>query len=144
METKVKDTKKNGNRVELSRKLAIKAMLETGGTIKGIARQEKLSPDTVHAIAHNVELNPEAVEHIKKNFSAKSYLIGDRCANLLLDSNKLDKASAYQLAGIRSYSLQDARLIEGQSTQNIAYADVSKKLQSIDAEIASLEAEVNE
>ena len=61
-----------------------------------------------------------------------------RIAKFLTD-DKLDKMSAYQLVGMDSMSLNSERLIRGESTSNIAYADMIKAKELVDQKMQAFE-----
>jgi hypothetical protein len=60
-----------------------------------------------------------------------------------ITDEKLEKMSAYQLVGMDSVTLNSERLIRGESTENIAYADMTKAKQLVDDKIKAFEAKYN-
>jgi len=74
-----------------------------------------------------------------KNNEADRYAIRRlRIAKHLTDE-KLEKMSAYQLVGMDSMTLQQERLIRGESTSNISYLDVVKAQEVIESRLKSFE-----
>lgn len=61
-----------------------------------------------------------------------------------LSQKKIEKATAYQLTGMMGILYDKERLERGQSTQNIAYADMSREMKDMDKEIKALEADLGE
>ena len=59
-----------------------------------------------------------------------------------LTEEKLKKMSAYQLVGMDSVTLNQERLIRGESTQNIAYADLTRDHDKLRAKRQALEKEL--
>ena len=57
--------------------------------------------------------------------------------------DKLQKSSAYQLAGMMSLFHNQERLERGQSTENIAYADITKAQEIVDKRMAKFEEKYN-
>jgi len=55
---------------------------------------------------------------------------------------KLQKASAYQLAGMYGILYDKERLERGQTTANVGYADYTRSVAEMDKEISRLEAEL--
>ena len=56
-----------------------------------------------------------------------------------LTDDKLEKMSAYQLVGMDSVTLNSERLIRGESTSNIAYADMIKAKELVDQKMQAFE-----
>ena len=56
-----------------------------------------------------------------------------------LTDDKLEKMSAYQLVGMDSVTLNSERLIRGESTSNIAYADMIKAKELVDEKMKAFE-----
>jgi len=61
-----------------------------------------------------------------------------------MDGGKLQKSSGYQLAGMIGTLHGIERLERGESTQNLAYADMTKNSTDIDTEIANLQEEIKQ
>lgn len=111
-----------------------------------IAKEYGVSNSTVTDLEHNegLKLKLERCDHIKKALSAESYIIAEAAGNRVLED--MHRASAYQAAGIRHYAIEDARLVEGSSTQNISIKTVvsdleERKRQLLDAINITSEAE---
>ena len=59
-----------------------------------------------------------------------------------LSQDDIQKASAYQRVGMYGILYDKERLERGQSTANVAYADLSREMRDIDNEIRQLEEEL--
>jgi len=59
-----------------------------------------------------------------------------------ITDEKLQKASAYQLAGMYGILYDKERLERGQTTANVGYADYTRSVAEMDKEISRLEAEL--
>ena len=81
------------------------------------------------------------LEAFKKR-DAEKYTIRRYKINKHLTDEKLEKMSAYQLVGMDNITLQQERLIMGESTQNIAYADLTKNMTELQAKRKALEIEL--
>ena len=56
-----------------------------------------------------------------------------------ITDEKLQKMSAYQLVGMDSMTLNSERLLRGESTENIAYADMVKAQEMVSKKIEAFE-----
>ena len=77
-----------------------------------------------------------------KDAQADKYAIRRMRIAKNISDDKLKKMSAYQLVGMDSVTLNAERLIRGESTANLAYADMSKDLETIRAKRAALRLEL--
>lgn len=115
------------------RKLVVKAMLESGLSYRQIAASENISLDTVHSIAYDpeiVELTPGLLDKTKRMLAGRAYLLADRSISKAGEEDRLDKMNAYQLTIMSSVMIDKARLMDGQSTENLALHTLSEQLQS--------------
>ena len=79
---------------------------------------------------------PGALTSFKNNEADRYAIRRLRIAKHLTDE-KLESCSAYQLVGMDNMTLQEERLIRGQSTENIAYQDTLKAQQIVQDKIKS-------
>lgn len=120
----------NNKRLTEAEKLIIhSARVTTGAPTRTIAKEYGVSNATVTALEHDERLKAKLAhaDHIKKALSAESYIIAEAAGNRVLED--MHRASAYQAAGIRHYAIEDARLVEGSSTQNISIKTVVSDLE---------------
>ena len=78
-----------------------------------------------------------------KNNQADLYAIRRARIAKHITDEKLEKMSAYQLVGMDSVTLNSERLIRGESTENIAYADMTKAKELVDNKIKAFESKYN-
>ena len=119
-----KANKKRGYRLNEIEKAGIIALLESGKGIREVSRETGRPISTISRIFNKksgVPVQPEHVEHIKKNLSGKLYKRADESVDLMGDG-RLKDMSAYQLAGIAKHTVETARLLDGESTQNFGIA----------------------
>lgn len=120
----------NGKRLTQTEKLIILSEKTAGKkSVRKIAKEYGIANSTVMEISQDDSLKAklEQSEHIKKALSAESYIIAEAAGNRVLED--MHRASAYQAAGIRHYAIEDARLVEGSSTQNITIKTVVSDLE---------------
>lgn len=112
--------KRRGYRLNEIEKAGIIALLDSGKGVRAVARETGRSPSTILMISRGkgVQIVPEHVEQIKKNLSGKLYKRADESVNLMGDG-RLDKMSGFQLAGITKHTIETARLLDNESTQNV-------------------------
>lgn len=115
------------------KKLAIRAMLQHGMSEWQIAAMEGTSRSTVNAIRNDKrldELNPALVATTKRMLSSRFYLLADKAVDRAGEDDRLEKMSSYQLAMIGAVSVDKARLMDGQSTENLAFKGVNEQVQT--------------
>ena len=81
----------------------------------------------------------DAFEKYKKNKANILDAKGMQLLESLTTSDIKEKASPYQRVGMYGILYDKARLERGESTQNVAYRDISENLAEIDKEIAELQ-----
>jgi hypothetical protein len=81
------------------------------------------------------------VEPFKRH---RAEILAGKQAEILksLTNEELKKASVYQRVGMFGILYDKERLERGQSTQNVAYAEMEREMSEIDREIEVLEAEL--
>jgi len=109
---------KKQNRLNEAERLGIVGMIESGIPLREIARQTGRSVQTIWKLKENAKNPLPQVEYIKKRLSNKMWVRIDKAEDLLND--KLDSMSGFQLAGAIHLGVQDARLLDDQSTVNMA------------------------
>ena len=128
-------------RIPLATQLAVKALLDSGKTIKEVCKDSGLSTMTVWTIKHHKGLDPDRVDAIKKGLSGKFYSVADRSIDGITDE-KIQKASVSQLIMTAGISVDKARLIEGQATARVEFRDatddaIAREIEALEAQIAS-------
>ena len=121
----------NAKRLTEGEKLLIHTeRVKSTKTTRQIAKEYGVSNATVTALEHDERLKVKLAhaDHIKKALSAESYIIAEAAGSRVLQD--MHRASAYQAAGIRHYAIEDARLVEGSSTQNISVRTVVNDLEA--------------
>lgn len=117
----------HGKRLSPSHKLAIKAeAIVTGDSVNAIAVRNQLHPDTVKAIIEDSRvavLKPDQLDILKASMIGSWHLTGKRALSAITD-DKLEQASALQLATVAGISTDKARLMEDKSTSNVSHRGV--------------------
>jgi hypothetical protein len=106
-------------RLNEAERMGITAMIEAGMPLREISRQTGRSVQTIWKLKENAKTPLPQVENIKKRLSGKLYERADEATDLMGDG-RLKDMSAYQLAGITKHTVETARLMDDQSTVNIA------------------------
>lgn len=117
-----KANKKRGYRLNEIEKAGIVALLESGKGIREVSRETGRPISTISRIANrkvSVPVQPEHVEQIKRSLSGKLYKRADESVDLMGDG-RLNDMSAFQLAGITKHTVETARLLDNESTVNLA------------------------
>lgn len=129
-----------------SKNISLEEMIdfsEKGLTHAQIGQMVGCSAANVTARFGKVGYTPERLKAYKLHradiFTEKQRQIMDA-----ISPAKLEKSTAYQLVGMGGILYDKERLERGESTQNIAYADMAKNGQDINSEIATLKAEITE
>jgi len=99
-------------RTPYQKQVWVRALLDSGMTIRAIAKQSGLSQDTVIAIKRLMPSNNTEVEQCKKQVIGSFYGLAKGCQDHITPS-KLEESSAYQLMGMASLAVQAARDMEG-------------------------------
>lgn len=109
-------------------KLRIVADLKSGKTQSDICRAHKLSPTGLALI-----LNDDALQEVtstadmnqtKKIMASRFYHIADMALSHI-DTVKLQKLDPYRLVMLSAIAVDKARLLDGQSTENITFRNLS-------------------
>lgn len=127
----------SGNEVSHLMRCAVVAAKQAGKGTLEIAKEVGLAPNTVRAIIRNENVSQTEVEHIKKGIAGKQWLLADVHSDNALNT---DNCSPYQSAGIATYAIQNARLIEGEATQIIDTRLLTCDIVELDRRIAEKEA----
>ncbi len=121
----------------------MKVLKDMGVTPTTIAKQMGRSHHTVikylNSDVYNDPSIREIIERLKEKEIVDLYLLGAKARNRLHTLLDEDDTKAIETTAIMDRSFQQRRLLEGKSTANIAYQDVSRELEEIEAEIALLE-----
>lgn len=120
-------------RLSTGRKIVIRAMCATGMSFREVARREKISDSTVKKIWEDdelEELEPRYIEKTKEALGGRFVLLADRAITKAQEEERLDRMSAFQLAGIAGLSFDKHRVASGLSTENISIRGVVEHLRS--------------
>lgn len=139
-----KGYKKPSNRwLSTGKKIAILAMLQNGIPAWQVAMMEGVSKTTVRSIEldpYLQQLKPEIVEGTRKMLASRFYLLSDKSVDKASDDEKMDKMSAYQLTMMAAVAVDKARLMDGQSTENLAVHNISDNIRSSSNEMDAMKA----
>ena len=101
-----------------------KALIDSGMSVRAVAKAATLSQDTVIAIKRLVPSNITEVEQCKKTVVGSFYGLARGCQeHITLD--KLEESSAYQLMGMASLAVTAARDMEGSNRPVINIVELS-------------------
>lgn len=105
-------------------------MLQTGASIRAIARELKMGQDTVIQIKRTIPSNLPEVEAIKKRLVGRFYANANEFMNHITP-DKLESASAYQLVGMSTLSVQAARDMEGLNRPQFNVIDIAMNIERL-------------
>lgn len=116
-----------GNKVLLAQ-----ALLQGGDSISKTARDLKISPHSVRAIARRMQQNgivsPEQVERIRRSIGGQFARLADRSLSAV-DERKLRKTGAYELTRIAAMAAEKAGLVDAPSSSPITFIQQNYGLQ---------------
>lgn len=122
----------------LAKKIAIAEDFAAGFGYTKVCARHGVSRSTVHAIVHNQQIqemiNPEIVERRRKSMAGIYEYYADRAIESI-DDEKLSKAQAPALMTMAAIATDKARLLRGESTQNIG---VRTGVESINSDLLEL------
>lgn len=117
-----------GHHISTGRKLFVLELLRAGLSHSQVAKQAGVGMATVSEIKHDERLrdvvDDGVAERTRKALGKVFYDLADRAATKAGREDKLEAASAYQLAGIAGLSFDKARLHDGLSTENVSLRGV--------------------
>jgi len=108
----------------------IKALLESGMSLRAVSKQSGISVDTVMAIRRLVPSNLTEVETCKKTVIGSFYGLARGCQENITPT-KLEESSAYQLMGMASLAVQAARDMEGLNRPVFNVVEVALNVQRL-------------
>jgi hypothetical protein len=117
----------------------IQALDQMGVPKQTIADKLHVSRTTVHFLTQRDVNNPNLIEQVKKKMSAKWWVLAHNAVEAITPEKLMD-ANVAQLAVVGGIATEKARLIDGESTMNIAHID--KGDGQIEEEIRALETEL--
>jgi transposase len=134
--SKVIPTRKN-------RKIDVEKAIELrfkGLTFTEIAKQFDVTKQSVREVIRRYLPVDISVDWFRKN---KSAMLHAKQAQILssLSPEEIKEASAYQKVGMFGILYDKARLEDGQSTENVGYADYTGVLEEVEAQLQALESE---
>lgn len=122
--------KYTGESVPEPTKLAVVAMREAGMSLVEVAAKAGLSTNIVSAIERLYDPPKALIERYKKGMAGRLYRVANDAVEQI-EPDSLQYMTAYQCMGIAGLAIQNARLIEGQSTENVA--QLTAIIQAVDA-----------
>jgi hypothetical protein len=137
------DKKVHGKRYSPARKLAVRALAETGMSFTEIAKQEGMSRPNVYSVMKDQKISllaKQQVDAIKNSLVGMTYANAHRAQDAITDE-KLANSSALQLMTVSAIGIEKGRLMENLSTDNVSFRGVS---QSIDEDRAKIMARFSE
>lgn len=111
----------------------VKALLESGMTLRAVAKESGISIPTILAIKRLVPSNISEVEQCKKTVIGSFYGLARGCQENITTA-KLEESSAYQLMGMASLAVQAARDMEGLNRPIINVVDIAMNIQKLTEE----------
>jgi len=120
-------------RTPYQKQVWIKSLLDSGMSLRAIAKQSGVSQDTVLAVKRLVPSNISDVEQCKKTVVGSFYGLARGCQEHITPS-KLEESSAYQLMGMASLAVQAARDMEGLNRPIINVVDIAMNIQKLTEE----------
>lgn len=132
-------------------KLLALALRASGKTYDCIAQTLGVSIDRAHTWVNDPRLESiatlELTEHVKRTLSNKLYLNASK--SLAIADSKAEDASYLQLMTGTGISIDKARLLDGQSTMNVAshyshIKEISEDEIKLDEKLRKLELEIDE
>jgi len=118
------------NRTPYQKQVWIKSLLESGMTLRAIAKAASVSQDTVLAVKRLFPSNTTDVEQCKKTVVGSFYGLARGCQEHITVS-KLEESSAYQLMGMASLAVQAARDMEGFNRPIINVMDIAVNISKL-------------
>lgn len=118
-------------RLTTGKKIAIKAMLESGMSEWQVAEIEKVSRSTVNNVRHDPELEdlrPDIVEKTKKYLASRFYVMSDHSLSKAMENQRMEKMNSYQLTMMGAVAVDKARLMDGLSTENLSVRGVNEQV----------------
>lgn len=112
-----------------------KAMERSQNTVKKYLETADHSQDAMIA---------QLIEQIKRKELDELTLLGAKARARLNDLLDEGKTKPIETCAIMDRTFQQRRLLEGQSTANISYADMARRAEDIGAEIAKLKAKLGD
>lgn len=121
----------------------MKVMSDFGMKPNAIAKKLKRSNHTVNKYLHlNIFNDPETrqlIEEIKEREIQDLHLLGAKARYRLHQLLDEGTTKAIETVAIMDRSFQQRRLLEGNSTQNIAYCELASELEALEKEIHDYE-----
>ena len=122
--------------VPLATKIVAKVMTESGFAQREVARELDIALETVQRAIKDPTLDREMIEKVKATLPNKLYIVAFKIADRLQNKPELiEKMNPYMCALVMGILIDKARLMDGQSTENIAVkgtvAEIQTTLQTI-------------
>lgn len=139
------DKKVHGKRYSVATRLAIKALQNSGMSAEQVAPLTDAHPKTIVRIWEDKELDdlsPQAVSKVKTGMQGLFYKRGLQ-GLLSMTPEKYSEASLLQIATTVGIMTEKGRLMDGLSTENIGFRNVTEHIESDRTKIMQRLAELN-
>jgi len=123
---------------------AVIAGREAGKSLRTLAKDTNLSVNTIRAILRQETPPSRMVERMKKGLAGKLYQVADMALDRVVEEGVIERLGGYQAMLVAGIAIDKARLVEGESTQNIDIRLITMKLEELAAEEKRLMAQLNE
>lgn len=130
-----------GANLSLGERASIVALDSLGATKTKIAQEVGVSRNTVSAVLKNGDhTDPRIVERVKKEMAGHFWVTASRAASAITPE-KLEAASALQLATVAAIGTDKALLLDGKPTVRIEHqstgdAEAASKIEELEAQLA--------
>lgn len=130
--------KKNNKkaRIPMATKIVAKVMTESGFSQREVGRELNIALNSVQIAIRDTTLDRELIDKVKSHLPNKLYVVAFKIADRLMTKPELiEKMNPYMCALVMGIMIDKARLMDGQSTENIAVkgtvAEIQTTLQAI-------------
>lgn len=133
------------NSLPLALKVTAKVMTESGLSQRETARELGVTLATVQDAIRNQEYDHSLVEKAKQILPSKLYQVAFMLADRLQSRPELvEKMNPYMCALVMGIMIDKARLMSGQSTENVAVKGTVAEIQTTLQKIAEMKARLND
>jgi hypothetical protein len=126
-------------RIPLATKIVAKVMTESGFGQREVARELNIALETVQQAIRDTTLDRDLIEKVKSNLPNRLYIVAFKIADRLMTKPDLiEKMNPYMCALVMGIMIDKARLMDGQSTENIAVKGTVAEIQTTLRTIAEM------
>jgi hypothetical protein len=118
------------SRTPYQKQVWVKSLLESGLSLRAVAKASDVSLPTIIAIKRQCPANIQEVEQCKKTVIGNFYGLA-RASQENITLEKLESSSAYQLMGMASLAVQAARDMEGLNRPQFNVIEVALNVQRL-------------